>query len=117
MSQEKITKAWQPPPIPVKRFFTVGEVSELCAVKSHILRYWEQEFTQLNPTKRRGDRRMYQHHEVLLIRRVRELLYEEGLTISGVKRRLGGSDVFEPIDTEVHWRSRSRVADSSSTDE
>ncbi len=76
------------PPIPAKRYFTIGEVSELCGVKPHVLRYWEQEFTQLKPVKRRGNRRYYQHHEVLLIRRIRELLYEEGFTISGARHRL-----------------------------
>jgi DNA-binding transcriptional MerR regulator len=76
------------PPIPAKRYFTIGEVSELCGVKPHVLRYWEQEFTQLKPVKRRGNRRYYQHHEVLLIRRIRELLYEEGFTISGSRNRL-----------------------------
>jgi DNA-binding transcriptional MerR regulator len=76
------------PPIPAKRYFTIGEVSELCAVKAHVLRYWEQEFTQLRPVKRRGNRRYYQHHEVLLIRRIRALLYEEGFTISGARQRL-----------------------------
>jgi DNA-binding transcriptional MerR regulator len=76
------------PPIPAKRYFTIGEVSELCGVKSHVLRYWEQEFTQLKPVKRRGNRRYYQHHEVLLIRRIRELLYEQGFTISGARNRL-----------------------------
>ncbi len=76
------------PPIPAKRYFTIGEVSELCAVKPHVLRYWEQEFTQLRPVKRRGNRRYYQHHEVLLIRRIRELLYEDGFTISGARQRL-----------------------------
>lgn len=77
------------PPIPAKRYFTIGEVSELCGVKSHVLRYWEQEFAQLKPVKRRGNRRYYQHHEVLLIRRIRELLYEQGFTISGARNRLG----------------------------
>jgi len=77
------------PPIPAKRYFTIGEVSELCGVKSHVLRYWEQEFAQLRPMKRRGNRRYYQHHEVLLIRRIRELLYEQGFTISGARARLG----------------------------
>ena len=77
------------PPIPAKRYFTIGEVSELCCVKPHVLRYWEQEFTQLKPLKRRGNRRYYQHHEVLLIRRIRHLLYEEGFTISGARNRLG----------------------------
>ena len=76
------------PPIPAKRYFTIGEVSELCGVKPHVLRYWEQEFTQLKPVKRRGNRRYYQHHEVLLIRRIRELLYEDGFTISGARNRL-----------------------------
>ena len=79
------------PPIPAKRYFTIGEVSELCGVKPHVLRYWEQEFTQLRPVKRRGNRRYYQHHEVLLIRRIRELLYEQGFTISGARNRLDES--------------------------
>ncbi|MFZ5484643.1 MAG: MerR family transcriptional regulator [Pseudomonadota bacterium] len=76
------------PPIPSKRYFTIGEVSELCAVKPHVLRYWEQEFSQLKPVKRRGNRRYYQHHEVMLIRRIRALLYEEGFTITGARNRL-----------------------------
>ena len=76
------------PPIPAKRYFTIGEVSELCGVKPHVLRYWEQEFTQLKPVKRRGNRRYYQHHEVLLVRRIRELLYEQGFTINGARNRL-----------------------------
>ena len=76
------------PSIPAKRYFTIGEVSELCGVKPYVLRYWEQEFTQLKPMKRRGNRRYYQHHEVLLIRRIRELLYEQGFTISGARNRL-----------------------------
>lgn len=83
----------QLPPIPAKRYFTIGEVSELCGVKPHVLRYWEQEFTQLKPVKRRGNRRYYQHHEVLLIRRIRELLYEQGFTISGARARLDESAV------------------------
>jgi DNA-binding transcriptional MerR regulator len=78
----------QLPSIPAKRYFTIGEVSDLCGVKPHVLRYWEQEFTQLRPVKRRGNRRYYQHHEVLLIRRIRELLYEQGFTISGARNRL-----------------------------
>ena len=78
------------PAIPAKRYFTIGEVSELCGVKPHVLRYWEQEFTQLKPVKRRGNRRYYQHHEVLLVRRIRELLYEQGFTISGARNRLEG---------------------------
>lgn len=88
---EHVLKA-QLPPIPAKRYFTIGEVSELCGVKPHVLRYWEQEFTQLKPVKRRGNRRYYQHHEVLLIRRIRELLYEQGFTISGARNRLDGVD-------------------------
>ena len=76
------------PPIPAKRYFTIGEVSDLCGVKPHVLRYWEQEFTQLKPVKRRGNRRYYQHHEVLLIRRIRDLLYEQGFTINGARNRL-----------------------------
>lgn len=79
------------PSIPAKRYFTIGEVSDLCAVKPHVLRYWEQEFSQLKPIKRRGNRRYYQHHEVLLIRRIRELLYEEGFTINGARNRLDGN--------------------------
>ncbi|MFZ9997681.1 MAG: MerR family transcriptional regulator [Burkholderiaceae bacterium] len=82
------------PAIPAKRYFTIGEVSDLCAVKPHVLRYWEQEFSQLNPVKRRGNRRYYQHHEVLLIRRIRELLYEEGFTISGAKTKLSGGRIM-----------------------
>ena len=78
----------QLPPIPAKRYFTIGEVGELCGVKPHVLRYWEQEFTQLRPVKRRGNRRYYQHHEVLMIRRIRDLLYDQGFTISGARNRL-----------------------------
>ena len=76
------------PPIPAKRYFTIGEVGDLCAVKPHVLRYWEQEFTQLRPMKRRGNRRYYQHHEVLMIRRIRDLLYDQGFTISGARNKL-----------------------------
>lgn len=83
------------PPIPAKRYFTIGEVSELCGVKPHVLRYWEQEFTQLKPVKRRGNRRYYQHHEVLLIRRIRELLYEQGFTISGARNKLDARALTE----------------------
>ncbi|MBO9535896.1 MerR family transcriptional regulator [Herbaspirillum sp.] len=86
------------PPIPAKRYFTIGEVSELCGVKPHVLRYWEQEFTQLKPVKRRGNRRYYQHHEVLLIRRIRELLYEQGFTISGARNKLDGSNEVEQME-------------------
>ena len=87
----------QLPPIPAKRYFTIGEVSELCGVKPHVLRYWEQEFTQLKPVKRRGNRRYYQHHEVLLIRKIRELLYEQGFTISGARNRLDGAEELAEI--------------------
>ena len=76
------------PPIPAKRYFTIGEVGDLCGVKPHVLRYWEQEFTQLRPMKRRGNRRYYQHHEVLMIRRIRDLLYDQGFTISGARNRM-----------------------------
>ena len=104
------------PPIPAKRYFTIGEVSELCGVKPHVLRYWEQEFTQLKPVKRRGNRRYYQHHEVLLIRRIRELLYEEGFTISGARNRL--DNVFTGDDkrddkTETAPRAARAAAPSS----
>lgn len=89
----------QLPPIPAKRYFTIGEVSDLCGVKPHVLRYWEQEFTQLKPVKRRGNRRYYQHHEVLLIRKIRELLYEQGFTISGARNRLDGADDKDVVTT------------------
>ena len=92
------------PPIPAKRYFTIGEVSELCGVKPHVLRYWEQEFTQLKPVKRRGNRRYYQHHEVLLIRRIRDLLYDQGFTISGARNRL------DVIVTEPAKASRKAAA-------
>jgi len=100
----------QLPPIPAKRYFTIGEVSELCGVKPHVLRYWEQEFTQLKPVKRRGNRRYYQHHEVLLIRRIRELLYDQGFTISGARNRLDEM-VAEPMRTARTGASPSAVAD------
>jgi DNA-binding transcriptional MerR regulator len=89
-------------PIPAKRYFTIGEVADLCGVKPHVLRYWEQEFNQLKPVKRRGNRRYYQHHEVLLIRRIRELLYEQGFTISGARSRLGQEErvTAEPVTAE-----------------
>lgn len=97
------------PPIPAKRYFTIGEVSELCGVKPHVLRYWEQEFTQLKPVKRRGNRRYYQHHEVLLIRRIRELLYEQGFTINGARNRLDShgapSGVAEPDEASENAAS------------
>ncbi|HET8596280.1 MAG TPA: MerR family transcriptional regulator [Castellaniella sp.] len=97
-----VTPAAALPPIPAKRYFTIGEVSELCGVKPHILRYWEQEFAQLKPVKRRGNRRYYQHHEVLLVRRIRDLLYEQGFTIAGARNRLGeGADVPHDQDAAV----------------
>ena len=105
------------PPIPAKRYFTIGEVSELCGVKPHVLRYWEQEFTQLKPVKRRGNRRYYQHHEVLLIRRIRELLYEQGFTISGARNKLdsrasnlaGGIEEVQAEQTPVVDTARLRA--------
>ena len=96
------------PPIPAKRYFTIGEVSELCGVKAHVLRYWEQEFTQLNPVKRSGNRRYYQHHEVVLIRRIRELLYEQGFTISGARNKLDG--VREAVNSHVQEVQSGSVA-------
>lgn len=109
------------PSIPAKRYFTIGEVGDLCGVKPHVLRYWEQEFTQLRPMKRRGNRRYYQHHEVLMIRRIRELLYDQGFTISGARnklqelahdererRRLDHQDIDTPVPDEI------RVPDNSS---
>ncbi len=100
----------QLPPIPAKRYFTIGEVSELCGVKPHVLRYWEQEFTQLKPVKRRGNRRYYQHHEVLLIRRIRELLYEQGFTISGARARLDQSaSGDQPASSEFAMTMRNEL--------
>ena len=106
------------PSIPAKRYFTIGEVSELCAVKPYVLRYWEQEFTQLKPMKRRGNRRYYQHHEVLLIRRIRELLYDQGFTINGARNRLadGHSDGREPA-AEAALESGVDSSDTLPTDE
>lgn len=92
------------PPIPAKRYFTIGEVSDLCGVKPHVLRYWEQEFTQLRPMKRRGNRRYYQHHEVLMIRRIRDLLYDQGFTISGARNKLQ-----EIVQTERDKRRNGEV--------
>lgn len=96
-----ITAGESLPPIPAKRYFTIGEVGELCDVKPHVLRYWEQEFNQLKPQKRRGNRRYYQHHEVVLIRRIRELLYEDGFTISGARIRLGESSAQPASDSSL----------------
>lgn len=98
------------PPIPPKRYFTIGEVSELCGVKAHVLRYWEQEFTQLKPVKRRGNRRYYQHHEVMLIRRIRELLYEQGFTISGARNRLLSEDSAHGMAEEADQEPQEQVA-------
>ena len=95
------------PPIPAKRYFTIGEVSELCGVKPHVLRYWEQEFNQLKPVKRRGNRRYYQHHEVLLVRRIRELLYNQGFTISGARNRLDEGVATEPAVVDVSGSTNS----------
>lgn len=104
----------QLPPIPAKRYFTIGEVSDLCGVKPHVLRYWEQEFTQLKPVKRRGNRRYYQHHEVLLIRKIRELLYEQGFTISGARNRLDGAD-DKDVATQVPQEAIAVLNDDTST--
>ena len=101
---EKSSERVALPPIPAKRYFTIGEVSELCAVKPHVLRYWEQEFTQLRPMKRRGNRRYYQHHEVLMIRRIRDLLYDQGFTISGARNKLQ-----ELVQTERDRRKAGEV--------
>ncbi len=106
MAEHRQTKS-DLPAIPAKRYFTIGEVSDLCAVKPHVLRYWEQEFTQLKPVKRRGNRRYYQHHEVLLIRRIRDLLYEQGFTINGARHRLESDAVRdEPAASNDGGRHR-----------
>ena len=110
------------PPIPAKRYFTIGEVSDLCAVKPHVLRYWEQEFTQLKPVKRRGNRRYYQHHEVLLIRRIRDLLYEQGFTINGARHRLESempstaAVAPTPPVTAAGRRARRRACDGAASE-
>jgi DNA-binding transcriptional MerR regulator len=110
------------PAIPAKRYFTIGEVSELCGVKPYVLRYWEQEFTQLRPVKRRGNRRYYQHHEVLLIRRIRELLYDQGFTISGARNRLaesanGAKSQVEPISRAIELAPSGLPSMEQSSDE
>jgi DNA-binding transcriptional MerR regulator len=105
------------PPIPAKRYFTIGEVSDLCAVKPHVLRYWEQEFTQLKPVKRRGNRRYYQHHEVLLIRRIRDLLYEQGFTINGARQRLESDALATPAPAETASKPDDRRPTSLSSAE
>ena len=113
------------PPIPAKRYFTIGEVGELCGVKPHVLRSWEQEFTQLKPMKRRGNRRYYQHHEVLMIRRIRDLLYEQGFTISGARNKLQelvqaerdrrrlGQSLIEGVELSLHDSASAPLADDS----
>lgn len=107
------------PSIPAKRYFTIGEVAELCGVKPHVLRYWEQEFTQLRPMKRRGNRRYYQHHEVLMIRRIRDLLYDQGFTISGARNRLQElthsveSDAVVAVDSAKNVDMPSTLLDSA----
>lgn len=104
------------PAIPAKRYFTIGEVSDLCGVKPYVLRYWEQEFTQLKPMKRRGNRRYYQHHEVLLIRRIRDLLYEQGFTISGARNRLAdhhGDDIQGLEVIEIDGDARAEAPDAA----
>ncbi|MBA3755427.1 MAG: MerR family transcriptional regulator [Nitrosomonas sp.] len=98
-------------PIPVKRYFTIGEVGTLCGVKPHVLRYWEQEFTQLKPVKRRGNRRYYQHQEVLLIRRIRELLYDQGFTISGARNRLDHSEDISVLVKPTDINSIANLSD------
>ena len=103
------------PPIPAKRYFTIGEVSELCGVKPHVLRYWEQEFTQLKPMKRRGNRRYYQHHEVLLIRRICDLLYDQGFTISGARNQLGDLAAARATDGEPDEAAGEGPANGAST--
>jgi len=110
MSQSDLPAAADLPPIPLKRYFTIGEVSELCGVKPHVLRYWEQEFTQLRPVKRGGNRRYYQHHEVLLIRRIRELLYQDGFTISGARNRLDEMASRKREDAEESVGLREQMA-------
>lgn len=121
---EILSRKVQLPPIPAKRYFTIGEVSELCGVKPHVLRYWEQEFTQLKPVKRRGNRRYYQHHEVVLIRRIRELLYDQGFTISGARNQLDDATSEMPSSSRVRHaeietdlpRSRVTLALSNAND-
>ena len=110
MLQSDTPVAAELPPIPAKRYFTIGEVSDLCGVKPHVLRYWEQEFTQLRPVKRGGNRRYYQHHEVLLIRRIRELLYQDGFTISGARNRLDELAARKREDAEESIGLREQLA-------
>src|SRR3990167_4932429 len=103
----------QLPVIPGKRYFTIGEVSELCDVKPHVLRYWEQEFTQLKPVKRRGNRRYYQRQDVILIRQIRSLLYEQGFTIGGARQRMAGSHIDVNDNTQVQHQTASVVKPSA----
>ena len=114
MAEHRQTKS-DLPPIPAKRYFTIGEVSDLCAVKPHVLRYWEQEFTQLKPVKRRGNRRYYQHHEVLLIRRIRDLLYEQGFTINGARHRLESEASAQPHEPTSRRPATSQEQDDRRT--
>lgn len=111
MEINQLDEVGELPPIPAKRYFTIGEVSELCGVKPHVLRYWEQEFTQLKPVKRRGNRRYYQHHEVLLVRRIRELLYREGFTISGARNRLEEYQVLKRETEEIVETGKATLAE------
>ncbi len=105
------------PSIPAKRYFTIGEVADLCAVKPHVLRYWEQEFTQLRPMKRRGNRRYYQHHEVLMIRRIRDLLYDQGFTISGARNQLqDGATSIALAGAQLHTLSEPEQSANFSAD-
>jgi len=106
MDNSQLEDVGELPPIPAKRYFTIGEVSELCGVKPHVLRYWEQEFTQLKPLKRTGNRRYYQRHEVLLVRRIRELLYREGFTISGARNRLEEYQILRRETDELVERGK-----------
>ncbi|MDR1423969.1 MAG: MerR family transcriptional regulator [Azoarcus sp.] len=99
------------PPIPAKRYFSIGEVSDLCGVKAHVLRYWEQEFSQLKPVKRSGNRRYYQHHEVLLVRRIRHLLYDEGFTISGARNRLDEAAIQDQENAIAAEQARALLAE------
>ena len=110
MPNETPTPTASLPPIPAKRYFSIGEVSELCGVKAHVLRYWEQEFTQLKPVKRSGNRRYYQHHEVLLVRKIRHLLYEQGFTISGARNCLNEVAIHEHEEAEAAGQTRALLA-------
>ncbi|MDD3354091.1 MerR family transcriptional regulator [Zoogloea sp.] len=110
MSPSESPAVMELPPLPAKRYFTIGEVSDLCGVKPHVLRYWEQEFTQLRPLKRGGNRRYYQHHEVLLIRRIRELLYQDGFTISGARNRLDDLAARKREDVEASVGLREQLS-------